>query len=276
MSSDLPLGIHGVDSRMGRLRWFILSAALLLLAPWPVLGDDPALPQEARDLLQEAQRSRGGTAEMAQVAEIRRQGELVLATPDGERSIPLRVVVRPPGYLIFETGAGEDLVRREFVDGSGREVRDDGPPREFSPEEAARFGNLVLVDEAFLVRAALAGDLRITGVEDAGPGQVSLDLPAAEGRAVLLQNTAGAEYRLILPAGGGLPLRVDYSVSGEQPDSEQALSDVFARWRVVKGLLFPAEVILFQGARAISAARYSSIEVDLVHESPPSPAVAQP
>ena len=184
---------------VGRLRWLILSATLLLLAPWPVLGAEPAVPKEAQDLLREAQRSRGGIIEMARVAEIRRQGELVLATSDGERIVPLRVVVRPPGHLVLETGAGDDLVRREFMDGKAWEVRSDGPPRELSPEEAARFRDLVMVDEAFLVRAALAGDLLITGVEDAGPGQVSLDLPAADGRAVLLQNTAGAAYRLDNP-----------------------------------------------------------------------------
>ncbi|MCZ6600422.1 MAG: hypothetical protein O7A07_06240 [Acidobacteria bacterium] len=261
---------------VGRLRWLILSATLLLLAPWPVLGAEPAVPKEAQDLLREAQRSRGGIVEMARVAEIRRQGELVLATSDGERIVPLRVVVRPPGHLVLETGAGDDLVRREFMDGKAWEVRSDGQPRELSPEEAARFRNLVMVDEAFLVGAALAGDLLITGVEDAGPGQVSLDLPAADGRAVLLQNTAGADYRLVLPVGGGLPLRVDYSLPGEQPDSEHALSDVFARWRVVEGLLFPAEVILYRDARAISAARYSTIEVELLPESPSSPAVSQP
>lgn len=261
---------------LGRCRRFALPAGLLLLAPWLVLGDEPTVAENALDLLREAQRSRGGVTRMAQVVEIRRQGELVLATPDGERTIPLRVVVRPPGHLIFETGAGDDLVRREFKDGKAWDVLGDGQPRALSPEETARFPHLVMADEAFLVRSALAGDLRITGVEDAGPGQVPLDLPAAHGRAVLLQNAAGVGYRLVLPVGGGLPLRVDYSVPGDQPETEQALSDVFTRWRVVKGLLFPAEVILYRDSRAISAARYSSIEVDLAPERPSPPAVSQP
>ncbi len=252
----------------GRSRWLVLSAALFLLAPWAVLGAEPAAPDEARNLLREVQRSRGGIDRMAQVVEIRRQGELVIATPEGERSIPLRVVVRSPGYLLFETGAGAEMVRREFKDGKAWEAEAGGQPRELSPGDAARLRDLVMVDEAFLVRSGLAGDLQITGVEDAGPGQVSPDLPAAGGRAVLLQNAAGAHYRLVLPAGGGLPLRVDYSVPGEQPDTRQAMSDVFVRWRVVEGLLFPAEVILYRDSRAVSAARYDSIEVDLLPESP--------
>jgi hypothetical protein len=83
-----------------------------------------------------------------------------------------------------------------------------------------------------------------------------------------LRSPAGSLYRLVVPVGGGLPLRVDYqttSATGEVHD----YSDVFARWRIVDGLLFPAEVILFHETQAITAARYETISVILA--SPPAP-----
>ena len=242
----------------------LLLGALLLAPLAAVAGvdDNPAADGEARELLEETLRSRGGIEEMGRLAEVRRQGELVMATAQGEHRMPLLVVARPPHEMIFETGEGEEHVRREVTAGKGWETRGGGSRQELTGEQTARLLGLALVDEAFLVHSVLAGDLEISGVEDAGPGQVDPLLPAAAGRAVLLRSADGSRYRLVVPEGGGLPLRVDYDATGPSGE-EQHFSEVFARWRIVDGLLFPAEIILFQGAQALSATRYETISVVL-------------
>jgi hypothetical protein len=254
------------------LTFLMLPAlCLLMLATFSagaVAADGDAPVDEARQLLEETLRSRGGIHEMGRLMEIQRQGELVIATAEGEKRLPMLLTVRPPRDLMFESGEGEARVRREVIAGEGWETRGDGPRRQLDEAETAKLVRLSKVDEAFLARSALAGELDIIGVEDAGPGQVDPALPAAAGRAILLRGPNGAEYRLVVPEGGGLPLRVDYRYGGESEQDDE-LSDVFARWRIVDGLLFPAEVILYREAQALTAGRYEKITVVL--DPAPSP-----
>jgi len=255
----------------GSWQLFLASRIAILLAILPasaLSAEDGTSADEARELLEETLRSRGGVHEMGRVMEIKRQGELVIATAEGERRLPMSMTVRPPQDLMFESGEGEARVRREVIAGEGWETRGDGPRTGLDEAETAKLIGLSRVDEAFLARSALAGELEILGVEDAGPGQVDPELPAAAGRAIILRSPAGAEYRLVVPAGGGLPLRVDYRHGGESQQEDQ-LSDVFARWRIVDGLLFPAEVILYRGTQALTAGRYN--EITVVLDSNPSP-----
>jgi hypothetical protein len=247
-----------------------IAVSVLVLVSWPAhlhADEEAGSRAEASELLEETLRSRGGIEEMGRLTEIHRQGELVIATPQGEVRRPLLITVRPPEHMVFETGEGEEWVRRELESGDGWESRGESERTALSGEETATLMRLVQVDEAFLAHAALAGDLEILGVEDAGPGQVDPALPAAAGRAILLRTSDGSNYRLVVPDGGGLPLRIDYRYTDSSGTDEQ-ISDVFARWRIVDGLLFPAEVILYRDGQALTAGRYETITV----KTEPSPA----
>ena len=75
----------------------------------------------------------------------------------------------------------------------------DGEATPLDEDEARRLRRLTLVDEAFLARFALAGELAVEGVQEAGPGEVATDLPAAAGRAVQIRADEGVRYGLVLP-----------------------------------------------------------------------------
>lgn len=224
------------------------------------LAEKPA--GEAVELLQKALEERGGAAAMSGLLEIRREGELLTAQRDGEHLTPLVMMVRPPDTLFIETGSGEERYRQELEAGKGWETRGVEPRSPLGVDAAAMLRSLILVDEAFVLSAALAGTVEVVGVEEAGPGQVDVSLPAAYGRAVLLRGTGGREYRMVFPEGGGLPLRVDYQVTREDGTVEE-LSDVFARWTRTDGLLFPGEVVLFKAGRPVSAARFPTITLKM-------------
>ncbi len=229
----------------------------------------PARTEAPRKLLTDVLESRGGAARFARLLEIRRAGTLTIPTREGDQMIPVSLVIRPPGQVTMETGAGETLVRQ--VVGPGEAYRVSAGKRSpLAPEDARRLGRLGQVDEALLARSALDGGLVVQGVEEAGPGQLPAELASAAARGVRLKDAGGSQYVLVIPASGGLPTRVDYRSTG--PDGvERDVSDFFRDWRVVDGLLFPFEVLMFQEERGFGLLRFDSIEIDLAPESTPRP-----
>ena len=90
--------------------------------------------------------------------------------------------------------------------------------------------------------------------------------------AVDLIGPDGAALRVVLPADGGLPLRLDYSVAGP-PGSSRGASEIYSDWRPVQGMLLPFEVTVWSAAAPVAVFRYEAVEVV---RSPPaaSPAAA--
>ena len=227
-------------------------------------GGEPEL------LVEKILEARGGLEGFGRLLEVRRYGTLILATAEGEISHSVRITVRPPDRMTIETGEGAELSRRVLGPGEAYQSSGDQEPVEMDREAAEHLRHLMLVDEAFLPRNVLGGLLQARGVEPAGPGQVPAGLPAAGGLAVLIEDPAELRYRLVIPDQGGLPLRVDYQSSGADGEKRN-VSDVFGAWGEVDGLLFPFEIMLFEGGQGRVMVRYERIEIDLA-PAPPDPA----
>jgi hypothetical protein len=224
---------------------------------------------ESKLLAKSILEARGGVEEFGRLLEIRRIGTLTLATSQGEVSHAMRMTIRPPDRMIIETGEGSNLLRRVIAPGEAYQASGEQEPVEMDRESVDRLRHLMLVDEAFLPRNLLAGLLLAHGLEPAGPGEVPSGLPAAGGLAIMVRDPADVSYRLVVPEGGGLPLRLDYDSRG--PDGElRNISDVFGAWREVDGLLFPFEIMMFQGGKGVAMVRYDRIEIDLA-PVPPDP-----
>jgi hypothetical protein len=210
-----------------------------------------------------------GATRFARIVEIRRTGTLTIPTRDGDKILPVRVVVRPPDRVIMETGAGDEQMRR--VVGPGEAYKIVGGKRTPLAAMAARsLARLGHVDEALLARSALAGGVAVKGLETAGAGQLPPELVPEPVRGVRLEDPVGSQFLLVVPTAGGLPTRVDYRSAG--PDGVEAdLSDHFSDWRVVDGLLFPFEVMMFQNQRGLGLLRFATIEIDLAPEVKPRP-----
>ncbi|MFQ5766876.1 MAG: hypothetical protein ACE5ID_02705 [Acidobacteriota bacterium] len=244
-----------------------LGVAGLVL--WMMAAGTPPLaapPDEAsagaRERLEHLLESRGGEASFGQLREIRRIGTLVVAVPGGEESMPFELTVRPPGHVRLSIGEGQDLVLKVLDPVHAYEVHGTAPESALTPLSRRSLQRAVRLDEAFLPYRTLHGSLEAVGVEEAGPGQLPAELVAAAGLAVKIREPDGSEIRLVLPPEGGLPRRVDYQARGEDGKMIPT-SDVFRDWRVVDGMLFPFEVMLFVEQRGLMMVRYDKIEVDL-------------
>jgi hypothetical protein len=225
-------------------------------------GVPESAEQEARALLHQVLEARGGVESFWRLAEVRRYGTLVIATSNGERSLALRMTVRPPDRLTLETGDGDELVRRTLGPSGAYQTTGGGEPVEIDASDTDHLRRLIRIDEAFLVRNALAGVLRPMDVGPAGPGQLPEDMEVVSGRSIRIRGPQGQDYRLVLPEEGGLPRRIDYASHGPE-DEKRDVTDLFMDWRDVDGLLFPFETVMFEGGKARMLVRYDRVEVDL-------------
>ena len=178
---------------------FLLSGATL------ADGTDDIAALMARSL-----EVRCGPEQCADLIEIRRQGTVIYPSPSGDRVVPLAILARPASVFRLETGAGADRRVRSLDGEQATETHAEGEPTLLDAASRAGLLRTLDADEAFLLRRARAGELRLEGIEATGPGATPGRVPETGLVALRILGSEGAPLRLVLPAGGGLPLRLDY------------------------------------------------------------------
>jgi len=247
----------------------VLAGCVAILSAGALRADGT---EEISALLARSLELRCGPEQCADLIEIRCQGTVIYPSPAGDRVVPLAILARPASVFRLETGAGADRRVRSLDGEQATETLAAGEPTQLDAASRAGLRRTLDADEAFLLGRARAGDLRLEGVEAAGPGAAPGRLPESGFVALKLLGSEGAPLRLVLPAGGGLPLRLEYEVVGGTGPAGAA-SEVYSDWRPVDGMLVPFEVTVWSGSTAVAVFKYDSVQVV---RSPPAERPATP
>lgn len=227
-------------------------------------GGDETEPFIALERLAAA---RGGVGLLDRLTQVRRKGILTVLNATGEQEMPISVFVQPPDQVRLETGAGDQIQIRVLDSTLAYQTVGRGAPVDLDVPGRDSLRRLALVDEAFLAGHARRGLLRVKGTEPAGDGQLPAEHESRGGTAIIIGVPTGSDVRLVVPVGGGLPVRMDYEMSDGRGGTRPA-SEVYRTWRVIEGIPFPFEIVLYVEGRAVTLLHYDTIEVSI--DPPPA------